>query len=115
METKPPTPLAVLVGIQLPEVDDVAHEASLAELGRLVKTLGYRVSATISQRRDGTGATLLLGSGKLEELAALTGGTGVVGTMATPPKAKARARFEGAVETAGLRPSPSRAIPPSLG
>ena len=38
METKPPIPLAVLVGIQTPDVTDVAHEASLEELGRLVKT-----------------------------------------------------------------------------
>src|SRR3954464_13702405 len=35
METKPPIPLAVLVGIQMPDVDDVAHQASLEELGRL--------------------------------------------------------------------------------
>ena len=41
MDTKPPVPPAVLVGIQKPEVDDVAHQASLEELGRLVKTLGY--------------------------------------------------------------------------
>jgi GTP-binding protein HflX len=95
METKSPTPLAVLVGIQTPDVDDVAHEASLEELGRLVKTLGYDVVSTVSQRREGTGAGLLLGSGKLAELAALTGGTGVVGSMAPPPKSKARQRFEG--------------------
>ena len=94
METKPPVPLAVLVGIQLPEVDDVAHEASLEELGRLVKTLGYEVIGTVSQRREGTGAGSLLGSGKLAELAALTGGTGVVGSMAPPPRSKARQRFE---------------------
>ena len=98
METKPPIPLAVLVGIQLPEVDDVAHEASLEELGRLVKTLGYHVVGTVSQKRDGTGAGALLGSGKLAELAALTGGTGVVGPAATAPKTKARLRFEGAAE-----------------
>ena len=96
METKPPIPLAVLVGIQTPDVTDVAHEASLDELGRLVKTLGYEVVGTISQKREGTGAGLLLGSGKLAELAALTGGTGVVGSMAPPPKSKARLRFEGA-------------------
>jgi len=96
METKPPTPNAVLVGIQTPEVDDVAHEASLEELGRLVKTLGYEVVGQVSQRREGTGAGALLGSGKLAELAALTGGTGVVGTMAPPPRSKARQRFEGA-------------------
>ena len=98
METKPPIPLAVLVGIQLPEVDDVAHEASLEELGRLVKTLGYEVAGTVSQRRNGTGAALLLGTGKLAELAAITGGTGVVGSLAPPPKSKARLRFEGAAE-----------------
>ena len=98
METKPPTPLAVLVGIQLPEVDDVAHEASLEELGRLVKTLGYEVAGTVSQRRNGTGAALLLGTGKLAELAAITGGTGVVGSLAPPPKSKARLRFKEAAE-----------------
>ena len=95
METKPPIPLAILVGIQTPEVDDVAHAASLEELGRLVKTLGYEVVGTLSQRRDGTGAGLVLGSGKLAELAALTGGTGVVGSMAPPLRSKARERFEG--------------------
>src|ERR1700710_1369161 len=100
METKPPTPLAVLVGIQTPDTDDVAHAASLEELVRLVKTLGYEVVGTVSQKREGTGAGLVLGSGKLAELAALTGGTGVVGSMAPPPRSKARQRFEGAAETA---------------
>jgi len=99
METKPPIPLAVLVGIQTPDMDDAAHEASLAELGRLVKTLGYEVVGTVSQKRDGTGAALLLGSGKLAELAALTGGTGVVGSMAAPRITKARQRFENAAAT----------------
>jgi GTP-binding protein HflX len=107
METKTPAPLAVLVGIQTPDVDDVAHEASLEELGRLVKTLGYDVVGTLSQKREGTGAAALLGSGKLAELAALTGGTGVVGSMAPPPRSKARQRFEGAAE-----PEPA-AIPKS--
>jgi GTP-binding protein HflX len=100
METRPPVPLAVLVGIQTPEVDDAAHEASLEELGRLVKTLSYEVVGTVSQRREGTGAGSLLGSGKLAELAALTGGSGLVGSMAPPPRSKARQRFEGAAEAA---------------
>ncbi len=98
METNPPIPLAILVGIQTPEADDVAHQASLEELGRLVKTLGYEVAGTVSQKREGTGAGSLLGSGKLAELAELTGGTGVVGSMASAPKSKARQRFEGAAE-----------------
>ncbi len=96
METTPPTPRAVLVGIQTPDIDDAAHEGSLEELGRLVKTLGYQVVGQVSQKREGTGSALILGSGKLAELAALTGGTGVVASMAPTPKSKARRRFEGA-------------------
>ena len=80
--------------------DRRAREGSLRELERLVKTLGYDVIGRVVQKREGTGAATLLGSGKLEELAALTGGTGVVGSMAPPPKAKARQCFDGAAETA---------------
>lgn len=96
MDTKPPTPRTVLVGIQTPEVDDIAHAGSLEELGRLVKTLGYEVIGSVSQRREGTGAAAVLGSGKLAELAAITGGTGEVASMAVRPKSKARQRFEDA-------------------
>jgi GTPase len=98
METKPPVPRAVLVGIQLPGVDDVAHAASIEELGRLVKTLGYEVVGTMSQKRDAIGGEAVLGKGRLEELAAITGGTGIVGSMAIPRKSKARARFENSDE-----------------
>ncbi len=111
METKPEIPRAVLVGIQTPDVDDVAHEASLDELGRLVRTLGYEVVGTLSQKREGGGSGLLLGSGKLAELAALTGGSGVVGSMARQTKSKARQRFEGVVEpaaAAGSEPDEGR-------
>jgi len=99
METKAPIPLAVLVGIQTPDVDNIAHEASLEELGRLVKTLGYEVVGSVSQKREGTGAASLLGAGKLEELAELTGGTGVIAPAAKAPMTKARRRFEGATQT----------------
>ena len=95
METKQPVPRAILVGVQVPTVDDVAHAASLAELGRLVKTLGYEVVATVSQKRAGIDSSAVLGKGRLEELAALTGGTGIVESMAVPRKSKARERFEG--------------------
>jgi GTP-binding protein HflX len=86
-------PRAILVGIQLPGVDDVAHAASLEELGRLVKTLGYEVVGTLSQKRDELDGATVLGKGRLEELAAITGGTGVVGSRAIPQKSKARERF----------------------
>jgi GTP-binding protein HflX len=94
METKPPVPRAILVGIQLPSVDDGAHAANIEELGRLVKTLGYEVVGTMSQKRDGFGDATVLGKGRLEQLAALTGGTGLVGSMAVRRKSKARERFE---------------------
>jgi GTP-binding protein HflX len=55
METKPPVPRAILVSIQVPSVDDVAHAASLEELGRLVKTLGYEVVGTMSQKSQTKG------------------------------------------------------------
>jgi GTPase len=94
METKPPIPRAILVGVQIPGVDDVAHAADLEELGRLVKTLGYEVVGTVSQKRDEIGGATVLGKGRLAELAAMTGGTGVVGSMAIARKSKARDRFE---------------------
>jgi GTP-binding protein HflX len=98
METKLPVPRAILVGIQLPSVDDLAHATSIEELGRLVKTLGYEVVGTVSQKRDKIAGGTVLGKGRLEELAAITGGTGVVGSMAIPRKSKARERFENADE-----------------
>ena len=94
METKLPTPRAILVGIQTPSTDDATHAASLEELGRLVSTLGYDVVGTVSQRRDGTGGGTVLGQGKLAELAAITGGTGIVRSLAVKQKTKARERFE---------------------
>ncbi|WP_437282080.1 GTPase HflX [Sorangium sp. So ce375] len=85
-------PLAVLVGVQLPGIDDVEHAADLAELGRLVHTLGFDVIATVSQRRSALAAAAVLGEGKLKELAELTGGSGVVPSGAPERKNKARAR-----------------------
>ncbi|WP_291860923.1 GTPase HflX [Bradyrhizobium sp.] len=96
METKPPVPRAILVGVQLPGVGDITHAASLNELGRLVKTLGYEVAGSVSQKRDEIGGGTVLGKGRLEELAAMTGGTGMVGTMAPARNAKARQRFDDA-------------------
>jgi GTPase len=94
METRPPIPRAILVGIQLPGVDDMAHAANIEELGRLVKTLRYEVVGTVSRKRDEIDGTTVLGKGRLQELAAMTGGTGVVGSMAIPRRSKARDRFD---------------------
>ena len=96
MNTKPPVPRAILIGVQTTGVDDAAHAASLEELGRLVKTLGYEVVGTMSQKRDEIDGTTVLGKGRIEALAELTGGTGIVGSMAKPRRSKARERFEDA-------------------
>jgi GTPase len=84
---------AVLVDVQLPGVSDEDQAADLAELGRLVHTLGYDVVATVTQRRDALAAAAVLGEGKLKELAAMTGGKGIVPTGAPEVKTKARARW----------------------
>ena len=69
---------AVLVGVQLPGVTDEEHASSLAELGRLAKTLGLAVVCRISQKRPALAAAAVIGEGKLKQLARLTGGSGVV-------------------------------------
>src|SRR5262249_5969305 len=81
-------PAAVLVSVQLSGVSDVDHAADLAELGRLVHTLGYDVIATVSQRRAAIAAAAVLGEGKLRQLAAMTGGKGVVPSGAPAKKDK---------------------------
>ena len=91
---------AVLVGIQFPDVSDEVHAGDLAELGRLVRTLGFDVIATVTQRRDGLAAAAVLGEGKLRELAELTGGEGVVPSGAPERKSKARARWKAETEAA---------------
>jgi GTPase len=76
--TEAPRPKAVLVSVQLSGVTDAAQQSSLKELKRLCQTLGFEVVGEVTQKRKGLGAATLLGKGKLVELAAWTGGTGVV-------------------------------------
>lgn len=100
LKTSAPRPVAVLVGVQLPGVTDFEHDADLAELGRLVHTLGYTVAATVSQKRRGIASGTVLGTGRLKDLAKLTGGSGVVGSGAKEKKSKAREKWEAAGEEA---------------
>jgi len=100
----PERPRAVLVGVQLPEASDLEHATHLAELRRLVNTLGYQTVGTVSQRRAGTGAGTVLGTGKLKELAAWTGGPGVIASGAADRTSKAKARWE--AEAAGEDDAP---------
>jgi GTPase len=68
---------AVVVGVLLPTVSASAQAASLAELERLVSTLGYRPVGRVTQMRPSLSPAAVLGEGKLAELAELTGGSGV--------------------------------------
>jgi GTPase len=112
LTTQSPRPRAVLVGVQLPGVSDVEHAADLAELGRLVKTLGYEAVATVSQRREGMAAGTVLGSGKLKELAQLTGGSGIVASAAPSRTSKARERWAAEEsESAGPREAAVETVP----
>jgi GTPase len=97
-------PKALLVGVRLPGVSEQEFEASLDELERLVKTLGYRVVSRITQTRATLAPTAVLGEGKLLELAALTGGSGHAGVEVERVKDKARIRRE-AVEAGKTVPT----------
>jgi GTPase len=66
-------PRAALVAVQLPDVDDAAFSSSVAELGRLARTLGLDVVATVTQRRATLHRGSVVGSGKLNVVKALAG------------------------------------------
>jgi GTPase len=87
-------PTCLLVGVRLPGVEEAEFEASLDELERLVKTLGYRVIGRMTQTRATLAPAAVLGEGKLAELSALTGGSGDSGVVVPRKADKARARRE---------------------
>jgi GTP-binding protein HflX len=87
-------PTAVVVAVQLPGVSDGELESSLTELERLARTLGLDPIARITQRRGKLAPGVVLGSGKLSELAQITGGTGVVPTYVKPGSDRGDDEFE---------------------
>src|SRR5262245_60186509 len=86
---------AAVVALKLPEVTAEDFDASRRELTRLLQTLGYEVVTEITQQRPALAAAAALGEGKLQELAALTGGSGRTGFKPRPPS-KARLKAEAA-------------------
>jgi len=69
---------ALLISISTPQFKGEEATESLAELSRLVTTLGFKVVGTQSQRQNSTQKVNVLGEGKLVEIARLTGNKGVV-------------------------------------
>ncbi|MBN8541448.1 MAG: GTPase HflX [Deltaproteobacteria bacterium] len=90
----PKIPTAVLVGVKTPGLTDHELQSSLDELERLVTTLGYRVIGRLWQKRKSTNSAVVLGEGKLRELAKWTGGPGEVGPYVAKKKHKAALRKE---------------------
>jgi len=71
-------PNALLISICTPEFKGDEATESLAELARLVTTLGFKVVGTQSQKQSSTKRVNVLGLGKLAEIAHLTGNKGEV-------------------------------------
>lgn len=90
----PKIPTAVLVGVKTPGLTDHELQSSLDELERLVTTLGYRVIGRLWQKRKSTNSAVVLGEGKLRELAKWTDGPGEVGPYVAKKKHKAALRKE---------------------
>jgi GTP-binding protein HflX len=108
-------PTAVVVAVQLPDVTDAELASSMDELERLAKTMGLDPVGRLTQRRGGLATGVVLGEGKLVELAQWTGGTGVVPAFVKPGRRKtdedeaeddaAEAEAEAAQAAAGSDPA----------
>jgi GTP-binding protein HflX len=94
LDTKPPRPRAVLLGVALQGVSDAELASSLDELARLGKTLGLEVVGRVTQRRQRLAQGGVVGAGKLKELAGWTGGTGIIPSGARGAKRDAEDREE---------------------
>jgi GTP-binding protein HflX len=97
-DTRPP---AVVVAVQLPGVTEAELGSSVAELERLAKTLGLDPVGRVLQRRGRLASGVVLGEGKLKELAQWTGGTGEVPAY-EKPGAKKRPGMDAATAAAIL-------------
>ncbi|MDN3679716.1 GTPase HflX [Vibrio tapetis subsp. quintayensis] len=69
---------ALLISITTPEFKGDEAKESLAELARLVTTLGFKVVGTQSQKQSSTQNLNVLGVGKMAEIAHLTGYQGSI-------------------------------------
>jgi GTPase len=91
-------PAAVVVAVQFPGVTDAELASSMAELERLARTLGLDPVGRLTQRRAGLATGIVVGEGKLKELAEWTGGTGVVAAYTRPGHKAGKAAGEADAE-----------------
>ena len=64
-------PSTILVDAQLQRADAEERDASLQELRQLIKTLGWKIGNTLTQKMSSFTAASFIGPGKLEELSEL--------------------------------------------
>ena len=77
-DTAKPLSRAVILGVQQQGVSDAEFASSLEELSRLGKTLGVTIIGRVTQKRTRLAPSIVVGEGKLKELARWTGGPGTV-------------------------------------
>jgi GTPase len=85
---------AVLIGVQLSGTSTQEADRSLAELNRLVDTLGLKVVGTIRQKLKSSNASSVVGPGKLLEISKWTGGSGIVEIETHRKESKARIKAD---------------------
>jgi GTP-binding protein HflX len=100
--TARPRRRAVLLGVHLSQVTEEEFASSLWELGRLAKTLGLEVVGRVTQRRPRLAPGVVVGEGKLVELAGWTGGSGKV--HVGPPRIRRAAEAADAAEAESAAP-----------
>lgn len=88
----------ILVGVSAQDGDDA--EDSVAELAELVKTAGATVVGTLIQKRETIHPGLYVGTGKVEELAALLSATNATGIVCDDELSPAQLKnLEAALDT----------------
>jgi GTP-binding protein HflX len=76
---------AILIAVQLSSVNDDEMIRSISELKMLVSDLGYFVEAVFIQKQNQRIVSNYLGTGKINEIAMLTGGPGCIVKGANKP------------------------------
>jgi GTPase len=85
--------------VQRPDAEDAQFEDSLAELGRLAKTLGLVVAGSVVQKRASFHPASYVGAGKIAELKALVESTGADAVLVEHEVSPSQARnLENAVD-----------------
>ena len=102
---------ALLISICTPEFKGDEATESLAELARLVTTLGFKVVGTQSQKQSSTKKVNVLGLGKLAEIAHLTGNKGEVAVEAEEGDDLVEGTIEEIIDESSFAELPSENLP----